>query len=96
MLTAAQVQVVAFQTPWGEMFCSECTHSRLDDGGGPDVEGFEPVIQYSLDEYQAETEFEREDYPECSEECSPMAIDCESCGAELLAPYHAGHEVNDD
>jgi len=100
MLTAAQVEVVAYSTPWGEFFCPECTVGRLEQDGGPGVEGFEPVIAYSLDEYQGEisSEMYREgDAPEgCTDECAPYQVVCESCGTELVEPYHYGHQEDED
>ena len=99
MLTAAQCKTVAYSTPWGEFFCAECTVGRLESDGGSGVEGFEPVIAVSLDEYQGEMSADLQDqgdYPDCTDQCSPYAVDCESCGAALVEPYHYGHEVADD
>jgi hypothetical protein len=94
MLTAAQCETVAYTTPWGEFFCSECTVGRLEQDGGPGVEGFEPIIAYSLDEYASEMNADLvDDRPEdCTNECEPFGLNCDSCGRELVEPYHYGHQ----
>jgi hypothetical protein len=101
MLTAAQCETVAYSTPWGEFFCTGCAVARLEDEGGGGVEGFEPIIRYSLDEYVSETNAERADdreesYPDCTDDCEPFGLDCEACGNELVEPYHYGHETEDE
>jgi len=103
MLTAAQCETVAYTTPWGEFFCAACTVDRLETDGGGGVEGFEPVIAYSLDEYQQEASYNdrqeddfAERYPGCTDDCVPRSIECDACGRELVEPYHYGHETEDE
>jgi len=99
MLTAAQCETVAYVNEYGEFRCVECTHTLLEDEGGDAVAGFRPWSRYELDEYQVETSIEYQEqgeYEGCTDDCAPYAVDCEGCGAEIVEPYHYGHEVADD
>lgn len=102
MLTAAQCRVAAYTTPWGEFYCPECTVARLEEDGGPGVEGFESVIEYSLDEYVSERSADLrdgsfdEEWPKCTDDCEPFGLYCDSCSTELVEPYHYGHAEDDD
>ena len=99
MLTAFQCEVIAFMSEYGDLFCTQCAHSMLDEGCLPSVE---PVIRYSLDEeqtYRAEdfcaaTWDDDPPYTEC--DCSP-AIYCDECGTELVESYYDAyfHEKED-
>lgn len=100
MLTAFQCEVVAFQSEYGDLFCYDCAHAMLNEGALPSVE---PVIRYSLDEYQ-----EQQGYEYCGEEeapwgegstecaCAPEIL-CDECGTELVEAYYDAyfHEKED-
>jgi len=98
MLTASQCETVAFTTPWGEVFCVECTHARLEQDGGGGVDGFEPMIRYSADTYAGEESNQRageDGLPEgCTEDCEPFGLYCAADSShEIVEPYHYGHDA---
>jgi hypothetical protein len=91
MLTSYQVEHIAFSTPYGEFWCTDCTHDALDMGGGGDVEGFEPVTRFELDEWQSQTSYDDRidaDPDDHVEDCECLwAVHCDSCGTELVEEY---------
>jgi len=81
MLTAAQVETVAYQTEDGDMLCPHCfdiadTYAR-------------PVIRYALDEYDmAMSEYTFDESPDHADNCGcTMGVYCDACGVELSEPY---------
>ncbi len=95
MLTSYQVQHIGFADPWGEFWCIECTNNRLAEGGGGDVEGFEPVSRFELDEVQSQWDsyhpwdgYDDEDENHVENcECL-LPVECSACGTELVEGYN--------
>ncbi len=97
MLTAAQVETVAYVTDDG-IVCKDCAFITFENAGGEAVAEYRPLIQYEADEWLGELSEGSEigpegDFPDCTEDCAPIALTCEQCWQEIVEAYHYGHET---
>ena len=89
MLTSAQVQVVGFATEYGEFVCTTCADELLMQEGGDGVRGFQPVIQYEMDEYDSEASRDYfSDADGHADDCECTAgVQCSECANWLIEPW---------
>lgn len=100
MLTASQARTAAFMNEYGELISAEEAHEALDDGTLEQEQGWRPLSQYELDQWQSER-YQGEDPADLpfdgegphSDECEP-ALYSDGDGRELVPEYHYHPEAD--